>query len=153
MLVIPPGMHVSAIDSHLRITAPAEIGGAISRPIDHVLRTLADAHGKRSIGVVLTGAGSDGAEGLRRIKDRRGLVIVQDPSEAEHDGMPRSALDTGVVDLVLPLREIARAIIRYCGPPAGKRSTRVPPTARSASFVRCSRAARGATSACIERRS
>ena len=81
-----------------------------------MLRTLADAHGKRSIGVVLTGAGSDGAEGLRRIKDRRGLVIVQDPSEAEHDGMPRSALDTGIVDLVLPLREIARAIIRYCGP-------------------------------------
>ena len=83
--------------------------------IDRVFRALAAARGGRGVGVVLTGAGSDGALGLARVKDRGGLTIVQDPVEAEFGGMPRSALEAGVVDLVLPLREIPTAIARYCG--------------------------------------
>src|SRR5262249_40074596 len=63
---------------------------------------------------ILTGAGSDGSLGLRRIKECGGLTIAQDPDEAEFDSMPRSAIATHMVDLVLPLREISNQILQFC---------------------------------------
>lgn len=80
---------------------------------DHFLRTLAAAHEHQAIGVVLTGTGSDGTLGLRAIRQKGGLSIVQDPGEAEYDGMPRSAMDNGPVDAVLRLAEIPAAILQY----------------------------------------
>ena len=62
--------------------------------------------------MILTGTGSDGALGIKEIKKQNGLTIVQDPNEAEYDGMPQSAIATGFVDLILPLREIPAAILR-----------------------------------------
>ena len=74
--------------------------------IDLFFRTLADAYGKDAVGVVLSGTGADGTLGLRRIKELGGFAIAQDPGEAEYDSMPRSAIDTGLVDLILPAAEM-----------------------------------------------
>ena len=62
-----------------------------------------------------TGTGSDGARGIREIKAKGGITLVQDPEEAEYDGMPRSAIATGDVDAVLPVAEIPGAVLRYMG--------------------------------------
>jgi two-component system CheB/CheR fusion protein len=113
VLVIPPGVDVAVLDSHVRLLGPS--GVAKHARVDGVFRAIAAAYGPRAVGVVLTGAGSDGALGLRQLKDRGGLTIAQDPAEAEWPSMPRSALDAGAVDLVLPLREIAAALTRYAG--------------------------------------
>ena len=108
--VIPPGHYLSAVDSHLRLT-PLEDNRAERAPIDHFFRTLAESFDGRAVGVILTGTGSDGAQGARRIREMGGVVIAQDPAEAEFDGMPRSAIGSGAVDIVLPLAEIPRRII------------------------------------------
>ena len=112
--VIPPDHNLSAIDSHLRLT-PLEERRQDRAPIDHFFRTLAESFDGRAVAVILTGTGSDGAQGIRRIRERGGIVIVQDPTEAEFDGMPRSALDSGAVDIVLPLAQIPRRILELEG--------------------------------------
>ncbi|WP_339749444.1 CheR family methyltransferase [uncultured Rubinisphaera sp.] len=110
--VIPPNANLDTIDTHLRLTELEE--SRVERaPIDHFFRTLANTHGDHAIGVILTGTGSDGTLGLRQIKAQVGLTIVQDPNEAEFDGMPQSAIATGMVDLILPLAEIPEAILRF----------------------------------------
>ncbi|HUQ52409.1 MAG TPA: chemotaxis protein CheB, partial [Gammaproteobacteria bacterium] len=116
VFILQPSAGVTAVDTHARLTTAAARSGDRAR-IDQLFRAVAAGHGGRSIGVLLTGAGSDGAIGLRQIKDAGGLVIVQEPEEAEYDGMPRSAIEAGAADLVLPLREIAQAIPRYCNSP------------------------------------
>jgi two-component system, chemotaxis family, CheB/CheR fusion protein len=107
--VIPPNRNLSAIDSHLRLD---ELEQATDRrhSIDHFFRTLADVHDGRSIGVVLSGTGTDGTVGLSMIRAHGGLTIAQDPNEAEYDGMPRSAIRAESVDLILPLAEIAERL-------------------------------------------
>ena len=85
--VIPPGRNLSAVDTHLRLD-DLEPQRQQRAPIDHFFRTLARTHDGQSIGVILTGSGSDGTLGLKEIKERGGLVIVQDPQDAEYDGMP-----------------------------------------------------------------
>jgi two-component system CheB/CheR fusion protein len=110
--VIPPNANLSAIDTHLRLS-PLEQRRIERAPIDHFFRTLAEQHDGHAIGVVLTGTGSDGTLGVKEIKLRGGLTVVQDPNEAEYDGMPQSAIATGFVDLVLPLSSIPGAVLRY----------------------------------------
>ena len=112
--VIPPDHNLSAIDSHLRLT-PLEERRQDRAPIDHFFRTLAESFDGRAVAVILTGTGSDGAQGVRRIRERGGIVIVQDPTEAEFDGMPRSAVDSGAVDIVLPIAQIPRRILELEG--------------------------------------
>jgi two-component system CheB/CheR fusion protein len=111
--VIPPNANLNSIDTHLRLSELEE-RRAERAPIDHFLRTLAATHDGTAVGVILTGGGSDGALGLRQIKEQGGLTIVQDPQEAEYDGMPRSAIATTLVDVVAPLREIPERILGYC---------------------------------------
>jgi two-component system, chemotaxis family, CheB/CheR fusion protein len=111
--VIPPNANLDTIDTHLRLTQPEERRRERA-PIDHFLSTLAATHGGTAIGVVLTGAGTDGSIGLRRIKECGGLTIAQDPHEAEFESMPRSAIATGMVDLVLPLSRMSEEILRFC---------------------------------------
>ena len=109
--VIPPGYNISAIDTHLRLSS---IEGRMKEraPIDHFFRTLAATHDGHAIGVILTGTGTDGTQGIREIKAKGGLVIVQDPVEAEYDGMPQSAIATGLADMILPVAEIPPALDR-----------------------------------------
>ncbi len=109
--VIPPGRNLSAIDTHLRLDE-LEAERAQRAPIDHFLRTLAETHDGDSIAVILTGTGSDGTLGLKEIKECGGVVVVQDPKDAEYDGMPQSALATGLADVVLPLAKIPAEVLR-----------------------------------------
>ncbi|MEX2530977.1 MAG: chemotaxis protein CheB [Gemmatimonadota bacterium] len=110
--VIPPGCNLTAVDTHLRLS-DLEEDRSQRAPIDHFFKTLAETHPATAIGVVLTGTGSDGTFGLRRIREQGGLTIAQDPAEAEYDSMPRSAISSGVVDQVLPLSEMPDHIISF----------------------------------------
>ncbi len=109
--VIPPNANLNTIDTHLRLSKLEE-KRRNRAPIDHFFRTLSRTHDGHAIGVILTGTGSDGALGIKEIKEQGGLTIVQDPNEAEYDGMPQSAIATGLVDLVLPLAEIPERALR-----------------------------------------
>ena len=104
--VIPPGCNLAAVDTHLRLS-DIEPDRRDRGPIDHFFQTLADTHDGNSIGIVLTGTGTDGTAGLASIRAAGGLTIVQDPADSEYDGMPRSALLAGAVDLVKSLDGIA----------------------------------------------
>ncbi len=110
--VIPPGANLESIDTHLRLSR-LEAHRRDRAPIDHFFRTLAATHDGHSVGVILTGTGSDGSLGVKAIKEKGGFTLAQDPGEAEYDGMPRNAISTGLVDRVLPLAEIPDAVLRY----------------------------------------
>jgi two-component system chemotaxis response regulator CheB len=86
-----------------------------SRPsVDVLFETAADAYGPALVGIVLTGANADGAEGARRIKQRGGIVIAQDPKTAEAPTMPEAVIATGSVDQILRLEEIAAFLVEHC---------------------------------------
>lgn len=87
----------------------------INLPIDRFFRSLAEDLRDQAIGILLSGTGSDGTQGIRALKETGGLIIVQDPTDAKFDGMPNSALRTGLVDLVLPARQIPDQLIRFLG--------------------------------------
>ena len=109
--VIPPGVYLSVDDkSALRISKPQARHGA-RLPFDFLLNSLAREYGARAICVVLSGTGADGSLGLKSVKAKGGLVIAQDIREAGYDGMPRSAVATGAVDLVLRAAKIAEALV------------------------------------------
>jgi two-component system CheB/CheR fusion protein len=110
--IIPPNANLNTIDTHLRLSKLEEKRRERA-PIDHFFRTLANTHDGHSIGVILTGTGSDGTLGIKDIKAKGGLVIVQDPNEAEYDGMPQSAIATGLVDRILRVAEIPDSILRF----------------------------------------
>ena len=110
--VIPPGYNLDTIDTHLRLSELEE-RRQDRAPIDHFFSTLASVHDGNSVGVILTGTGSDGTLGMKAIKGQGGLTVVQDPNEAEYDGMPQSAIATGLIDLVLPLDKIPSHILRF----------------------------------------
>ncbi len=110
LYVIPPGAYLAVTDGALRLSPPLARHGA-RLPFDFLLRSLAEAYGARAIGVVLSGTGADGSLGLPEVKSRGGYVIAQDPDEADHDGMPRSAIASGAVDDVLAVGLIADALL------------------------------------------
>ena len=110
--LIPPGSYLSIRDGALRLSEPLERHGA-RLPFDFFLRSLAEELGERAICVILSGTGGDGSQGLKAVKENGGLVIVQDPDDAEYDGMPRSAIMTGAADLVLPVAKIPEIIAKY----------------------------------------
>src|SRR5208282_5396094 len=110
--VIPPGVYLSVDEKGgLRLSKPLARHGA-RLPFDFLLNSLARGHGARAVCVVLSGTGADGSLGLKAVKESGGLVIAQDIGEADYDGMPRSAIATGAVDLVLPASKIAQALVR-----------------------------------------
>ena len=82
-------------------------------PIDCFFRSLAEDQEENSIGVILSGMGSDGTLGLHAIKEKAGAVFVQDPDTAKFDGMLRSAIESGFVDMVVPAEELAARIVAY----------------------------------------
>ena len=112
LYVIPPGTYLSVGKGRLRLSQPQAPHGA-RLPFDFLLRSLAEEYGERAICVILSGTGADGSLGLKAVKEMGGLVIAQDPSEASYDGMPRSAIMTGAVDLVLPLANIPDALVTF----------------------------------------
>jgi two-component system, chemotaxis family, CheB/CheR fusion protein len=114
--VIPPQAYLSAHHGLLRLSPPEAPHGA-RLPFDFFLHSLAEEYGERAICVVLSGTGADGSAGLKAVSEQGGLVIAQDPEEAAYDGMPRNAIATGAVNLVLPVAQIPQALIRYAHHP------------------------------------
>nr|WKF60862.1 Histidine protein kinase DivJ [Paraburkholderia busanensis] len=108
--VIPPGKHISMVDGYLRLSDP-EPPRLPPTSIDVFFRSLADAHGARAISVVLSGTGSDGSLGIARVRECGGITVAQQPEEAEYGEMPRNAIATGDVDLVLPVSEIVPKLL------------------------------------------
>ena len=109
----PPDYHLLVAKGEFNLSVDDLV--RYSRPsIDVLFESAADAYGPRLIGVVLTGANDDGAEGAKRIKSRGGLVVVQDPETAEAPQMPRAAIATGAVDQILRLKEIAPFLVERC---------------------------------------
>lgn len=108
--VISPAHQLAMRDGHLSVSKPERKRGELVA-IDLFFRTLADAHRERAFCLVLSGTGSDGAVGLSRIKEQGGVAMAQAPSDAEYDDMPRSAIATGMVDLVLPVVEMPQKLI------------------------------------------
>jgi two-component system CheB/CheR fusion protein len=103
--VIPPNRQLTVTDQHLAIAEFDEPRWQRA-PIDLFFRSLAAQRGD-DFAIVLSGAGSDGSVGIKAVKEAGGIILVQDPDEAEYGSMPRSAVATGLADFVLPLREIA----------------------------------------------
>ncbi len=110
--LIPPKKDMIIANGRLLLTDkdPAQM---MTLPIDHFFRSLAQDQGDRAIGIILSGTGSDGSRGIRDIHDVGGLVMVQAPETAKFDGMPKSALKTGVVDIDLPPEEMPAALLKY----------------------------------------
>jgi two-component system, chemotaxis family, CheB/CheR fusion protein len=112
LYVIPPGTYLSIGNGALHLSRPQAPHGA-RLPFDFLLHSLAQEYGSRAVAVILSGTGADGTLGLKAVKENGGLVIAQDPGEAGFDGMPRSAIATGAVDLVLPVARIPDALVTY----------------------------------------
>jgi two-component system CheB/CheR fusion protein len=112
--IIPPNKDMALVDGTLHLTTPTFVRGGIRLPIDFFFRSLAQQQGDHAICVVLSGSGSDGTLGLRAIKGGGGMAMVQSPESTEHDGMPRSAIATGLVDYVLHPRDMPAQLIAYC---------------------------------------
>lgn len=110
--IIPPG-HNMALSGGILYLSEQETSRAHRMPIDFFFRSLAQDQGGRSIGIILSGSGSDGTLGTRAIKAEGGMVIAQNPASAEYDSMPRNAIATGLVDYQLPPAEMPAQLIGY----------------------------------------
>ena len=122
--VIPPDRRLHITNDEIA-TAEFDEPRGQRAPIDLFFRSLAEQHGD-GCAVILTGAGSDGAVGVRAVKESGGIILVQDPTEAEFPSMPRAAIATGIADFILPVREIAQRLTELVreksnGPPSGLR--------------------------------
>ena len=106
--IIPPDRRLHITNDEVA-TAEFDEPRGKRAPIDLFFRSLAEQHGD-GCAVILTGAGSDGAVGVRALKESGGIILVQDPNEAEYPSMPRSAIATGIADFVLPIRELAQRL-------------------------------------------
>jgi two-component system chemotaxis response regulator CheB len=119
-ILLPGVVYTAPPDEHL-LVGPGKIQLAhsqlvhFSRPsIDLLFESVAGTYGSRSIGVVLSGSGRDGAAGARTIKEAGGITIAQLPETAEFRHMPEAAIETGCIDFILPLGEIAGKLAGLC---------------------------------------
>jgi two-component system CheB/CheR fusion protein len=110
--VIPPNTSMSILKGVLHLSKPIEARG-LRLPIDFFLRSLADDRKKLGVGVILSGMGSDGSIGLRAIKEKNGVVMIQDPATAKFDSMPRNAIDSVLVDIVAPANELPARLFDF----------------------------------------
>ena len=110
--IIPPARDMAFLDGTLHLLEPAA-PRRHGLPIDFFFRSLAQDQHERAICIVLSGTGSDGTLGVRAVKGEGGMVMAQNPESTEYDGMPRSAIATGLVDYVLPPAEMPPQLIAY----------------------------------------
>ncbi|HYC36958.1 MAG TPA: chemotaxis protein CheB [Usitatibacter sp.] len=110
--LLPPGKEIEISGGCLQVTdRPAE--RYLSFPIDRFFSSLASECASRAVAVVLSGSGSDGSRGIRRVQAAGGLVLVEDPEAAAFDGMPRAAIEAGVADAVMSAEGLARALVEH----------------------------------------
>ena len=114
--LIPPANNLILEGDILRLTEKPN-NQTLNLPIDMFFESMAEQRRGKSIGVVLSGTGSDGTRGVRAIKENDGMVMVQEPSEAKFDGMPKSAINTGLVDYILPVEKMGPEINEFISAP------------------------------------
>jgi len=110
--VIPPNKDLAILNGTLQLIDPIDARGK-RLPIDYFFRSLAQDLGERAICVILSGTGTDGTLGLKAIKGELGMTMVEDPDFAKYDGMPRSAIQSGLVDYILPPEKMPEQLIKY----------------------------------------
>ena len=114
--LIPPANNLVLKGNALHLTDKPN-NQTLNLPIDMFFESMAEQRREKSIGVVLSGTGSDGTRGVRAIKENDGMVMVQEPSEAKFDGMPKSAINTGLVDYILPVEEMGPELNEFITAP------------------------------------
>ncbi len=114
--LIPPVNNLILEGNTLRLKEKPN-NQTLNLPIDMFFESMAKQRRETSIGIVLSGTGSDGTRGVRAIKENDGMVMVQEPSEAKFDGMPKSAINTGLVDYILPVEEMGPELIEFISAP------------------------------------
>ncbi|HIJ81565.1 MAG TPA: PAS domain S-box protein [Desulfuromonadales bacterium] len=117
--IIPPNRDMAFLNGTLQLLEPSSPRGQ-RLPIDFFFRSLAQDQHERAICIVLSGTGSDGTQGLRAVKAEGGMVMAQNPESTEYDGMPRSAINTGLVDYILPAAEMPGHLIAYAAHAFGR---------------------------------
>jgi two-component system CheB/CheR fusion protein len=110
--IIPPNRDMAFLGDSLQLLEPTSPRGQ-RLPIDFFFRSLAQDQHERAICVVLSGTGNDGVQGVRAIKGEGGMAMAQDPATTEYDGMPSSAIATGLVDFTLPPAAMGAQLIAY----------------------------------------
>lgn len=110
--VIPPNKDLKIMNTRLLLMEPSQPRGA-NLPIDSFFRSLAQDQGRNAVCIILSGTGSDGTLGVKAVKGEIGMVMVQDEESAKYEGMPRSAIRTGLADYVMPPNEMPRQLIKY----------------------------------------
>lgn len=108
--VIPPGKSMSILKGNLHLFEPIETRG-MRLPIDYFLHSLAKDRKENSVGVILSGMGSDGTSGLKEIKEKNGITMVQSLDSAKFDSMPLSAINSVPIDIVAPSNELPKKLI------------------------------------------
>jgi two-component system CheB/CheR fusion protein len=126
--IIPPNRDMAFLNGALQLLEPSLPRGQ-RLPIDFFFRSLAQDQRERAICIVLSGTGSDGMLGIRTVKGEGGMVMAQNPDSTEYDGMPRSAIATGLVDYVLPPAEMPDQLIAYVAHAFGKKPKMAAPPA------------------------
>lgn len=112
----PPDKDVAIMDGTLHLIEPVERHG-IRLPIDYFFRSLAQDQREKAICIVLSGTASDGTLGVRAIKGEGGMAMAQEEKQAQYDSMPKSAIDTGLVDFILPVEKMSEELMRYAKHP------------------------------------
>jgi len=133
--IIPPGKDMALFNGALQLSIPEQVRG-LRLPIDSFFRSLAEDQGERAICVILSGSGSDGTLGLRAIHGAGGVSFVQDPSTAKYDGMPSSAVQSGLATYVLPVDKIPEQLISYVKTIAATGVPPAPPVPATLSAIR-----------------
>ncbi len=118
--LIPPRTNLKIHQGRL-LHVPPDSSRGVNLAIDTFFRSLAEDMGSRAVGVVLSGTGSDGTMGIRAVKEVGGLVMVQSEGSAQFDGMPRSAIATGLADFVLPPEDMPEQLLRFVRHPFAAR--------------------------------
>lgn len=126
VFVCPPGRNLALLNQRLRLIEPGQYNSA-NLPIDYFLRSLAECVQEMSVGIILSGTGTDGTLGLKAIKGVSGMTMVQDPASAKFDGMPQSAILMGDVDFVLPAEKMGQQLVEYSKGPYFKSEYTVDP--------------------------
>ena len=110
--VIPPNRDMSILHGTLQLLEPSAPRG-LRLPIDFFFRRLAEDQEERAVAIVLSGMGTDGTLGIKAIKEKLGMVMAEDPASAKYDGMPRSAIDTGLVDYIGLVKDLPAKLLDY----------------------------------------
>jgi two-component system CheB/CheR fusion protein len=110
--VIPPNRNILMTDTHLDTSKFEEPHGQRT-PIDHFFRSMAQSGHPDPVAIILSGGGTDGSVGIKDVKEVGGVIMAQQPEDAEYDSMPRAALTTGLVDVVLPASQLAEKLTLY----------------------------------------